>query len=352
MRLIKRIKNFFHTSLYSNLHSNLDLEASYETDESQVQVVDRSKMTPINFSWPGKNQSLFKQLEDKYYQFFIGVNSLLQLDLNAFELEVVESLENTIEHNRSLAEEIPRLPDIIPKLIHLFRSNEFTWKEAAHLISQDPVLLVGIIKVANSSRYNLQVKDEALEHVLVQLGVLEVRKILMRVALKPILLVEGGHFLKHSGTKIWIHSVKSAEACHTLAKLYEYDPFDAYLAGLIHNLGMVIVVQKMNEIKEFKSVPRSMLFRDKLLKLSKLLSIKVAQNWDLNSNIILALKEQMQDDAKNIQSPLGKILYEANAVSMKHILVGERRWGDSELNDIGSGNNTFIIAYNGLLNKL
>lgn len=338
MKLLRRLKNL--------LLANNEASSATVALKNQNQFSDTTKV--VNSSWPQEHYLLSQQLEDKYYQYFIGVNSLLKLDLNSFEIDVIEALENTIEHNKSLADDIPRLPDIIPKLIHLFRSDNFTWKEAACLIAQDPVLLVGILKVANSSRYNLQVKNEDLEHILVQLGFLEVRKVMMQVALKPILLVEGGHFLKHSGTKIWIHSVNSAEACHTLARIYHYDPFDAYLAGLIHNLGMAIVVQKMNEIKEFKSVPRSMQFRDKLLRLSKLLSVKIAYSWEINPDIILALKEQMCEDAVKIHSPLGKILYEAIAVSMKHILAGERRWGDNELNDIDSKTSTFAMAYNSL----
>jgi len=338
MGLINRLKKLFFSSKKADKFPDLP-EKQFRNEVTRTQV---------NFSWPKENQILFKQLEDKYYQYFIGVNSLLKLDLNTFEIEVIKSLENTIEYNNSLADDIPRLPDIIPKLIHLFRNDDFTWQEAAYLISQDPVLLVGIIKVANSSRYNLQVKDEELENILMQLGLLEVRKVMMKVALKPILLVEGGHFLKHSGTKIWIHSVKTAEACHTLAKLYQYDPFDAYLAGLIHNLGMAIVVQKMNAIKEFKNVPRSILFKEKLLNLSKLLSVKIAYNWEIDPDIVHALEEQMQEDAIDIQSPLGKMLYEATAVSMKYVLVGEHRWGDNESYDIDSENNTFVIAYNNL----
>ena len=252
------------------------------------------------------------------------------MELNSFEIDVIESLEKIIKSEQSLAEETPRLPGIVPKLMHLLRTNDFDWKQVADLIASDPVVLVGFIKIANSPFYNLQIKDEKLDVILSQLGLQEVREVIMKVALKPIMLFEGGYFLKHSGAKIWDHSINSATACRILAQKYKQEPFDAYLAGLLCNIGMAIVVKKMNEIKEFKTVPRSVQFKKELLTLSKQLSLKIARNWEINPVVILALTEQMFANAKKVESPLGSILYEGTAVSMKYILVGEQRWQQNE----------------------
>lgn len=335
MALVKRIKSFF---LVNN--STIKIPA---ISESQNGIFLNNSMTIL--PWSEGNASLFYQLEDKYYQYFIGVNSLLDLDLNSFEVDVIDSLDNTIQHQQSLAEEIPRLPDIIPKLIHLLRTDDFTWKDVAKLIAQDPVILVGVIKVANSSLYNLQAKDEQLEHMLVQLGLSEVRKIIMKVALKPIMLFDGGHFLRHSGTKIWIHSVKSAEACHSLARSYKQEPFDAYLAGLLHNLGMTIVVQKMNSVRELDHAPRSIKFKEEILNFSKQLSAKIADDWEMSPAVVVALNEQMQFDTGKIKSSLGKLVLEATAVSMKHTLVNENRWSQKEYSDSRIDESPFEQAY-------
>ena len=315
MGFIKNLKSLFSTESEIAQVSSSAVSSAAKDNES----------TSINLDWPEKNSELYEQLEDTYYQYFIGVNSLLNLELNTFEIDVIRSLNTTLKNPHSLADEIPRLPDVVPKLIHLLKTNTFSWKEVADLIATDPVILVGVIKVANSSFYNLNVNNEQLESVLVKIGASEVRELIIKVALKPIMLFEGGHFLKHSGTKIWIHAVKSAVASRTLAKLYKQDPFDAYLAGLLSNLGMTIVVQKMNEIKEFKNAPRSLQFRDKLLKISKKLSLQIAESWEINSNVCEALADQMLMNVNN-SSPLGKILYQASAVSMQHILMGENRW--------------------------
>ncbi len=305
----------------------------------------------IGSAWPENNENLYSQLEDKYYQYFIGVNTLLDLSLNSFETQVITALENTIHQEQSLAEEIHRLPAIIPKLIHLLRTDDFIWKDVANLIASDPVILVGIIKVANSPLYNLDAKDEQLENILSQLGLSEVREVTMKVALKPIMSFDGGYFLKHSGTKIWELAAKSAEASRILAEIYKQDPFDAYLAGLLSNLGMAIVVKKMSKIKEFTNAPRSLQFKKEFLKLSKQLSVKIADNWDISPNVILALSEQHNqgnDNTKNIESPLGVILYEAVAVSMKHTLVSKNCWIKEEHMDNETDDVTFEMAYKSL----
>ena len=343
MELINRLVSFF-------LPDNKKIP-TLSTSTEQIDAIDSNESSNESISpgWPENNKGLYSQLEDKYYQYFIGVNSLLELSLNPFEVKVIESLEKSIKQDHSLAEEIHRLPAIVPKLLHLFRSDDFVWKDVADLIASDPIILVGIINVANSPLYHLEVKNEQLENILTQLGLSEVRKVTMNVALKPIMSFEGGYFLKHSGTKIWDHAAKSAEASRILAELYKQDPFDAYLAGLLSNLGMALVVQKMNKIKEFTNAPQSLQFKNELLKLSKQLTVKIADNWDICPSVILALKEQTyNDETKKIASPLGAILYEAIAVSMKHTLVSENCWIKEEQTDNETDDATFDAAYKAL----
>ncbi len=336
MGLIDRLKSFFPSNNKAVHISGSSI--------AQLVAVDSSK-TPKIPIWLENNEDLFFQLEDKYYQYFIGVNSLLDLKLNSFEASVIASLEKTIKLEHSIAEEIPRLPEIVPKLIHLLRTDDFAWKDVADLIATDPVILVGIIKLANSSMYNLQIKDDKLDIILARLGLQEVREVIMKVALKPIMLVEGGHFLNHSSEKIWDYSVKSAVACRILAKKYKQEVFEAYLAGLLSNIGMTIVIKKMNEIKEFKTAPRSVQFKEELLKLAKQLSIKIAYNWELSPTVILALAEQMFSNARKVQSPLGVILYEGTAVSMEYILVNENRWIQNERTKNEMKETAFYEAY-------
>jgi len=277
----------------------------------------------------------------------------LEESLNPFEINVIELLEKTVKQDHSLTKDIPRLPGVVPKLLHLLRKDDFNWKEISNLIASDPVLFVEIIKLANSSAYNLNAKNEQLEHVLIQLGLLEVRVAIMKVSLRPIMMFEGGHFLKHSGSKIWDHVVNTAVASRTLAEIYKCDPFDAYLAGLLNYMGMVIVVKKMNEVKDLKEAPRSIQFQKKLMRLAKELSIKIAHNWEMEPSIVSALTEQLHSDSKQIESTLGDIVHEAAAVSMEHVLVSKNLWEKREETNNGGQDMPYDKAYEelDLMNK-
>ncbi len=315
MSLFKLIKSFF---VSDNKTGYLDSKQHLETAHSKQAFPTQS------VNWP--DSRVYHDLEQAYYQYFIGVNSLLEMELNSFEQKVLGSLDIYFqESHQTLATQIPRLPDIIPKLLHLLRTNDFSWKEVAHLIARDPVLLMQILKLANSSRFNLQASEDKLEHVLVQLGLLEVKKVIMKTALKPIMLFEGGYFLKHSGSKIWEHSVKTASVCELIAQLKNQEPFEAYLSGLLHNLGMILVVQTMNSVDDFKDAPRSVLFKEQLLSLSKRLSVLVAQSWEVNPSVIQAIIDQVNDAGKP-ETALGQILYQASFISMRHTLEAAGRW--------------------------
>lgn len=335
MALFKRLKSFFIPGS----------KPRYSGSRQPAPERSDNRFTEQTSDWP--DTVLYHDLEQTYYQYFIGVNTLMELELNPFEQDVLQRLENIFEENpQTLAEQIPRLPDITPKLLHLLRTNDFSWKEIASLISRDPVLLLEVLKLANSSRFNLQASEDRLEHVLVQLGLLEVRKVIMKTALKPIMLFEGGHFLKHCGTKIWEHSVKTGSVCQLIALQQKQDAFDAYLSGLLHNLGMTIVVQKMNSIEKLTDAPRSLLFKKQLLGLSKRLSVLIAQSWELQPPVIQAISDQT-DELNNNKSILGQILLQASAVSMQHTLESVSRWSINS-----NSESTEQIVYNQLKPEL
>jgi HD-like signal output (HDOD) protein len=311
--------------------------ASYRQDHASKPLAQEA------IEWTIKNRAYYTRLEDKYYQYFIGVNSLLALELNAFEQNVIRSLNKTLSENTSLVDEIPRLPDVIPKLIHILRNEHFSWREIADLISTDPVILLNVIKIASSPNHQLNMKQQELEQILMDIGYSEVRSIIMRLSLKPIMQFEGGHFLKHSATKIWIHAVKTAISCRDLAVTFKQDPFDAYLTGLLHNLGMTIVVKHMNDIKQFTHAPRSLEFKVRLLDFSRQFSIRIARQWEVEPAVIQALEAIALPAAEEMHSPLAHLLYQASAISMKHILVRENRWNENDNSyDIGT---EFIRIY-------
>lgn len=337
----------FITKILSFFLKNNDTEYIHPSIAEPLEIIGASDVSTIS-SWSVMNRNLYLQLEDKYYQYFIGVYSLLDVNLTLFEINAIESLEKVIKTDHSLAKDIPRLPIIVPKLLHLLKSDDSNWKEIANVIASDPVILVEVIKMANSAAYNLNDKDKKLESIIAQIGVLNIRILIMKVALKPIIMFDGGYFLKHSGIKIWEHSVSTAVACCTLAGIYKYDLFDAYLAGILNNLGMVIIVKKLDETEELTKAPRSIQFQKKLLKLSKQLSIKIANNWEMPPNIILALTEQFHNTDEKLKSALGDIVYEATVVSMEHILVDNNLWLKKENTD----NKDKYIPYDKAYEKL
>ena len=315
MFLFRQLKSFF---VSDNKTGSSDSTRHQDTD----QVKPAFPIQSVN--WP--DNRVYHDLEQAYYQYFIGVNSLLEMEPNSFEQNVLDSLEKFFQPGeQKLAIQIPRLPEITPKLLHLLRTNDFSWKEVAQIMARDPVLLMQIINLANSPRFNLQASVDKLDDILVQLGLLEVRKVIMKTALKPIMLFEAGFFLKHSGSKIWEHSVKTASVCELIAQLKKQDPFEAYLSGLLHNLGMILVVKVMNSVDDLKDAPRSVFFKEQLLSLSKRLSVLVAQSWDINPPVIQAIQDQV-NDAGEPETALGQTLYQANFISMRHTLEAAERW--------------------------
>lgn len=165
--------------------------------------------------------------------------------------------------DNSLEDKPPRLPALLPKLLKMLRSNDVSWKSVADVITQDSVLVAGVLKVANSPFYRLSTEVKDLEQVVVYLGQKGLREAVTSVALKPIMQLKGSNKLQNCAIRIWDHSLKSAIASRAMADTFEGNGYDGYLAGLVHNVGMTVVLQKLASTPGLNDIPCSHLFKSK-----------------------------------------------------------------------------------------
>ncbi|MEM1304009.1 MAG: HDOD domain-containing protein [Planctomycetota bacterium] len=114
-------------------------------------------------------------------------------------------------------------------------------------VEKDPGLAANIVKTANSSYYAPRQPIGDLQTALSMLGMDRARNLAMTV-------VVGDRFTEPSPIgeidrhRLWDHSVCTAAAARTLAKhTGTADPEEAYLAGLIHDLGLLVIDQHLVE---------------------------------------------------------------------------------------------------------
>ena len=109
--------------------------------------------------------------------------------------------------------------------------------------------------IANSALYRGQAQIETLQQAVVRLGLETTRKQVMTYAVKELFQSKTAAMKAHM-QKLWKHSQHVACLCRLLANhLKGFDLEQAQLAGLIHDLGEVAILQYAQQNDELRDNP-------------------------------------------------------------------------------------------------
>lgn len=140
---------------------------------------------------------------------------------------------------------IATLPEITLKIIELVEDPSSTAQDLHNIISNDPALCSRILKVVNSAFYGLPRQIGSINRAIVLLGLNAVKNIAIAASLTK--LFRGGELCaRFSAKDLWIHSIATAAAAKLVCDELKLNMSDeAFLAGLIHDIGIMVEVQSM-----------------------------------------------------------------------------------------------------------
>lgn len=138
---------------------------------------------------------------------------------------------------------IATLPEITVRIIQLVEDPKSTAQDLHKVISQDPALCSRILKVVNSSFYGLPGQIASINRAIVMLGLNAVKNIAIAASL--VKLFRAGELTSSFSAKgLWDHATATAAACKLISDRRKLGLSDeAYLAGLVHNIGIVVEMQ-------------------------------------------------------------------------------------------------------------
>lgn len=134
------------------------------------------------------------------------------------------------------------MPQILIKLIEHLQADDLGMQELAALIAKDAGMTSKILTVANSSAYHRHGRSIGLEHSLVALGTDMIKTLVISES-----VFQTFNSFPHSGSTdlraFWKQSLTAAVIARELAKRMEYaHAEEAYLAGLLHNVGRLALL--------------------------------------------------------------------------------------------------------------
>ena len=121
--------------------------------------------------------------------------------------QVRERLESTVP--------LSILPQVALKALSMVRSKDADIRRLERVVSHDQTLTAEILKVANSAFYNPSTPIKTLRHALVYSGLSATQSIILTSATRSLYKGKDEPY----NEDLWKHSVASAIACRTLAKV-------------------------------------------------------------------------------------------------------------------------------------
>lgn len=229
------------------------------------------------------------------------------------------------------ADLVPRVPEVIPRLLRSLREEGVSGAELARQVTQDAMLVAEVIREANSPLYRQAKPVRTVDAAILVLGQNGLRMLLARVAFRPVMGVASGRVARVAAPRLWQHSERCARAAALLAPRVDANPFEAYLAGLMIDVGLVVALRLLDRLQGTQpstsgasgaNADPAML--DALAPAARRLSARIALHWELPPPIAAAILQAAQSaqsgDADGSSTPLAKALGEADRLARLRLL--------------------------------
>lgn len=140
---------------------------------------------------------------------------------------------------------LPTLPTVVAKMIELIDDPKSSARSLSRIIKTDQVLTARILRLANSAYYGFPNPISSINLAIVVLGFDTIRNLGLSVAVISRLARASSDEELLDYTRFWEHSAGVAVASRMLARMHGFRSMEseAFVAGLIHDIGKVILSQ-------------------------------------------------------------------------------------------------------------
>lgn len=134
---------------------------------------------------------------------------------------------------------LPPLPAVACKLLQVLSKPNFTLLDVSQLIRSDAVFAGEVLRLANSVLLGLRYEVVSIMHAISVLGVDRLQNLVLTVAMRD--FIRGSRNLRMLRL-CWRHNLAAALAAEALAEACGIAKSEAYIAGLMHDLGRLAMI--------------------------------------------------------------------------------------------------------------
>jgi hypothetical protein len=260
--------------------------------------------------------------------------------LSAAERVRLAHLDAVIASEARRAELVPRARAIIPQLMHSLRDDSQSAQALTARVARDPNLVVEVLRLASAAGYGNAKPVRDLTQAVGRLGTDGLRRAIARVLLKPIFDAQADPLLARTAERLWLHAEATADLCAHTASIARVEAFDAYLAGLMYNVGWTAAFRALDRSPAGAPAAMSAEFIGALGPRRDRLFALLVQSWSLGEGLNALAAHVLGEGAAGVHGaegadgsvgaragalagvPLGKLLVSADRAAFLQLLRG------------------------------
>ncbi|OOC48049.1 MULTISPECIES: HDOD domain-containing protein [Thioalkalivibrio] len=235
-------------------------------------------------------RSTLAMLDRKVYETLIDGGGQDSVEVSEIELSDLEGelFSSIYTHAYSGELALPQLPEVALHLQRALKDPDVSIAEATRIIEEDPSVAGRLLSVANSPAMGSRRVVSRLQDAVARLGLERTRQLVMALAMHQVFIHRDNPYHELL-ERLWRRSARIAAVSCVLADQCEAaDPQSALLAGLLHRVGALPVIAEVARTHPDRTPGE---VERVLFRLEGLIGELVAQQWDLASDIIEAIRD-------------------------------------------------------------
>jgi putative nucleotidyltransferase with HDIG domain len=229
---------------------------------------------------------------------------------------------NAVWETLEKIKDLPTLPSVYFKVNKLLKDKKASIENVARIVEIDPAMSSSILRLVNSAFYGYRSKSNSISHAVMILGFNAVKNAIVSVTILDTLSVKD-RFQNFNISDFWRHAVSVAVLSRQLAEKSRLSaPEDAFIAGLLHDIGKIIMLKYFKE--DFGKVWQTMQetkssFADAELEVASIDHVQIgaylARKWQLPEHVIEAIASHHYYMTSDKSTGLVECIMLANAMS-------------------------------------
>ena len=145
---------------------------------------------------------------------------------------------------------MPPLPHVVERVLGKLRDSKCSLAKIADMIAEDQVVAASVLRMANSPLYRGLNRIAAIRPAVTRLGSRAVQTLMLHESVRSTMFNVTGSYEEYAKL-LWRCSFAGACVMRELARFTNIDVEDAFLIGLLHDIGNVIVLRIAHSQQKF-----------------------------------------------------------------------------------------------------